>query len=223
MKPQEILDALQWRYSVKKFDAGKKIEESIWQNILDAAVLTPSSFGLQPWQFLDVRNVELREKLVLASYGQKQVAESSHLLVLTCKKTMDEAHLDRFLAVSQKIRKANAMAIIGENGATDYAGENFKAITLSFIQSLSAEQNFIWNANQIYIVLGNILTVAAMLGIDAIPMEGFEAEKYNEILHIDKNYTAKLVVPFGYRSAQDKNATYNKVRFDKSEIVKTIV
>jgi nitroreductase len=222
MKPQEILDALHWRYSVKKFDSTKKIEESIWQNILDAAVLTPSSFGLQPWQFLDVRNVELREKLVLASYGQKQVAESSHLLVLTCKKTMDHAHLDRFLAVSQKIRKANAMAIIGENGATDYSAENFKAITLSFIQSLSAEQNFIWNANQIYIVLGNILTVAAMLGVDAIPMEGFEAEKYNEILHIDKNYTAKLVVPFGYRSAQDKNATYNKVRFDKSEIVKII-
>jgi nitroreductase len=62
-----------------------------------------------------------------------------------------------------------------------------------------------------------------MLGIDAVPMEGFESEKYNEILQIDKNYTAKLVVPFGYRHAEDKNATYNKVRFDKSEIVKTIL
>ncbi len=86
MKPTEtILAALRWRYATKQFDPSKKIDEPTWQALEEALVLSPSSFGLQPWKFFVVNNPELRQQLVPLSWGQTQVIEASHLVIFAVK------------------------------------------------------------------------------------------------------------------------------------------
>ena len=213
-----ILEALRWRYSVKKFDPTKKIKDEDLKTLQQALILTASSLGLQPWKFIFVKNQNLRAQLVEHSFGQKQVAEASDLLVIAAKKNMDEAYVEAYLKRSSIERKTDAMAISLGKGVTSYNVEDYKRVTMGFIKNFG-DNILAWNQKQCYIALGNLLTVAAFLKIDTLPMEGFVPEKYNEILEIPQDYTATLVVPLGYRSEEDKNSKYNKVRFSEEELI----
>ncbi|MEM6279680.1 MAG: nitroreductase family protein, partial [Verrucomicrobiota bacterium] len=110
--PQQILDALNWRYATKVFDPAKKIPSDQWKALEESLVLTPSSFGLQPWEFVIVEDPETREDLVQHSWNQRQVADASHLLVIALRTDVDEAYVDHFVKRVEEVR--------GEPGFTGY-------------------------------------------------------------------------------------------------------
>lgn len=210
LTPEQVLEQLHWRYATKEFDATKKIPESLWKALEQSLVLSPSSFGLQPWKFFVVNNSEIRNQLVEHSWGQKQVVEASHLVILAIKKDVDGKDVDRYVA-----RMAEVQGVSVENL------QGYGNMVKGFLQNppfpLEANE---WAARQTYIALGFYMTCAAMLGIDTCPMEGFVPAKYDEVLGLDKRgYSAVVVCPAGYRAEDDKYATKPKVRYATEDVV----
>jgi len=206
----DIIKALNWRYATKQFDATKKLSESDVNTLLEAARLSPSSFGLQPWKFIVVTNPEVRKKIRAAAWDQSQVTDASHLVVFTVDKNVDDAFVDAYVA---DIAQTRGVSIADLKAFGDTMKGAVKARG-------SAETVKNWSARQVYIALGTLLTSAAVLGIDACPMEGFDNKKVDEILGLDKLGVESLAfAALGYRANEDEVKKYKKVRFLKSEVV----
>ena len=208
--PEQILEQLNWRYATKKFDPTKKIPDSVWKTLEQSLVLSPSSFGLQPWKFFVVNNSEIRHQLVEHSWGQTQVVEASHLVVLAIQKDVDNEDVDRYVKRMSEVREVPLPNLQG------YA-DTVKGFLQNPPYPLDVNE---WAARQTYIALGFYMTCAAMLGIDTCPMEGFIPAKYDEVLGLDKQgYTAVVVCPAGYRADDDKYATMPKVRYATENVL----
>jgi nitroreductase len=207
---EQLLTQLRWRYATKQFDPQGKIDAENWAALEEALVLTPSSFGLQPWKFVVVADQTTREKLLPASYGQRQIVDASHLVVFAIKKNLGEQDVDAHINRIIEIRGASRESLAGLRNI----------MVSSIVKELDNAARNTWAANQIYIALGSFLTSAALLGIDACPMEGIEPEKYDEILGLEKRGLGTIVVATaGYRSATCKYAAHKKVRFPKEEVL----
>jgi nitroreductase len=210
---EQLLQQLQWRYATKQFDPARKISVPDWAALEDALVLSPSSFGLQPWKFVVVTNPALREKLVPVSWGQRQVAEASHLVVFALKKNFSEADVTAYIERISAVRGIPAAAL----------GQYNDMMVGSLFKGRDAAARKAWAIDQIYIALGNFLTSAAVLGIDTCPMEGIDPVKYDEILGLDALGLASVVVGVaGYRAATDKYAALKKVRFEHKDVIVTL-
>jgi nitroreductase len=208
--PEQVLAQLQWRYAVKKFDPTQKIAPDVWNVLEQSLVLSPSSFGLQPWKFFVVDNPELRQQLLEHSWNQPQVTEASHLVVLAIKKEMTDADVDRYVEDMSNTRN---VPIDGLAGLT----KMIKGFMANPNKGFTTAE---WAIRQVYIAIGQFMTSAAMLGVDTCPMEGFNPAKYDEILGLSAmGYASVLVCPAGYRAADDKYAVMPKVRFPQSEMV----
>jgi nitroreductase len=208
--PDELLNQLNWRYATKQFDSQRKISPETWAALEASLVLTPSSFGLQPWKFLIVTDPEVRKQLVPASWGQRQVADASHLVVFAVKRNFGEADIDAYLNRITAVR-----------GATrDSLGGYREVMVGNLITNRTDVGRKNWATNQAYIALGNFLTSAALLGIDACPLEGIELAKYDEILGLEKQgLSAVVAAAAGYRALTDKYAAAKKVRFERSDVL----
>lgn len=210
-KNKEIIESLNWRYATKKFDATKKISQEDLDTLKESLRLTPSSYGLQPWKFLIIENKELRSKLREHSWGQAQVTDASHLFVLCTYTDTTDDFIDAHIRNTAEIRNIDAATLQGYS--------NFVKAKMT---ELTAEQKQTWNSKQAYIALGQLMTVCAELRIDATPMEGFEPEKYNEILGLnERGLHATLVCPVGYRSEEDAAQHTTKVRKPLNDLFKT--
>jgi nitroreductase len=207
MTTPELLDALNWRYATKAFDASKLIPAETWSALEESLVLTPSSFGLQPWKFLVIQDKALRESLVPHAWNQPQIADCSHLVVMTVKKSLSVADIDAFIARIVEVRGGTADALLG-----------YRKMMLG-----SHEQGFMstdWAKKQAYIALGQFMAACALLKIDTCPMEGFVAPKFDEILGLEaQGMTTAVLCPAGYRSADDKYAVIPKVRFAAKDVI----
>lgn len=206
----QLINQLNWRYATKQFDSQRKISASDWATLEDALVLTPSSFGLQPWKFVVVSDPAVREKLVPASWGQRQVADASHFVVFAIKKNLGEKDIDNYLSRIAEVRGVPRETLGG-----------FRDMMVgSLIKGLDDTKRNTWATKQIYIALGNFLTSAALLGVDACPMEGIDPAKYDEILGLDKRGLSTVVAAAaGYRAATDNYSQAKKVRFHRDEVL----
>jgi nitroreductase len=205
----EFLSKLNWRYAVKGFDATKKIPADQLENLLEALRLAPSSYGLQPWKFVVVENVELREKLKAASWGQGQTTDASHLLVLCRKESVDQAEIDRFIQTTASERGQELTEL-----------DAYKKMMEGGILSMDAARQEVWASKQVYLALGVLLSACASADIDACPMEGFDSAQYDQILDLPgKGLRSVVVCAVGYRSADDKYAMAKKVRYPKDEVI----
>lgn len=210
---ETLLQSLQWRYATKSFDRGREIPAEIWAALEEALRLTPSSYGLQPWKFLVIRNQGIKDSLVSASYGQGQVAECSHLLVIAVKEAVSLADVDRWIEVIAETRGVPVDSL-------DFFR---KMIIGDVVTGARSADGLGWAKLQAYIALGNFMTSAALLGIDCCPMEGFVAKRYDEILGLKaRGLTAAVVCPAGYRAESDKHAHLPKARFGPEEVIETI-
>lgn len=208
--PEDLLAIQQWRYATKKFDAERKIPADIWSTLEATLVLTPSSFGLQPWKFVVVENPALREQLAQHSWGQKQVSEASHLVVFCVKNELTEADIDVFLARVTEVQNTPPERLAGFR----------KMLVATVIDSCIAPSQKEWSVRQVYIALGNFMTSCAALGIDTCPMEGFDSVKYDELLGLTPlGLSAIALCPAGYRSVGDKSAGAPKVRFPAEDMI----
>lgn len=208
--PNEIAQsALTWRYAVKKFDPAKKIPAVTWQTLEHSLVLSPSSFGLQPWKFFVVDNPETRAKLLPVSWGQKQVVDASHLVVFAVKANVGPADAQRLIDRTSEVRGVPAAAL-----------EGYKGMMVGSLTGLAPAEVDAWMVRQVFIALGVFLTTAAFLGVDACPMEGFQPEKYDEILGLPaKGYKSVVLATAGYRHPEDRTANAPKVRYPHTEVV----
>lgn len=208
---EQVLQQLNWRYATKKFDPTQKIPPEVWHNLENSLVLAPSSFGLQPWKFFVVNNPEIRQQLVEHSWGQTQVVDASHLVVLAIKKDLSEADVDYYVQYMSAVRQVPVDALQG-----------LANVIKNFLKNPPVNLKE-WAARQVYIALGQFMTAAAMLGIDTCPMEGFNPAKYDEILGLtEQGYSAVVVCPAGYRAADDKYAAMPKVRYPSEEVVQYV-
>ena len=205
----DFLQALNWRYATKNFDATKKIPAETLELLLEAARLAPSSFGLQPWKFVLVENAELREKLKAASWGQAQITDSSSVLVLCRKEAFGESDVQAYVEETAQTR-----------GEAVENLEGYKQMMLGALKGKDAAAMATWSAEQVYLALGVLLSAAAVNGVDACPMEGFDPAQYDEILGLkEKGLRSVVICALGYRSESDKYSSAKKVRFSKETLV----
>jgi len=201
-----------WRYATKKFDATKKISNEDLTSLKEAIRLTASSYGLQPYKVLIVENPDLRAQLQPVSWGQSQIVDASHLLVFANIINFGEKEIDATINNMATTRNLPLEALQGY-------GDFMK----SKLVSLPEDVKNTWTSKQTYLALGNLLNAAAELKIDVTPMEGFEPEKYNEILGLEKlGLNASLVATIGYRHEEDATQHYAKVRKSEEELFVTI-
>ena len=209
IKPETLINQLNWRYATKQFDPTRKITASDWTTLEEALRLTPSSGGLQPWKFIVVTDPAVRAKLRPASYGQPQITDASHLVVFAAKNNFSEADVDAHL---QNVARAQGVPV---ESLAQFRG----MLVGGIVQAMDEVTRNAWAHNQAFIALGNLLTSAALLGIDACPMEGFDHAQYDEILGLKANgYSSAVIATLGYRSPADKYASAPKVRFPKQQV-----
>lgn len=209
----KLLDALTWRYATKTFDAAKKISDVTWKALEESLVLSPSSFGLQPYRFLVVEDPSVRAKLQPHSWNQSQVVDASHYIVMAGRTAMTEAEIDLFLDRVVEVR-----------GIPRESLDGYRGMMYGSLLSPGAEARIPhWAALQAYIALGNLMTSAALLGIDTCAIEGFVPAEYDAILGLrEQGYASVVCCALGYRSAEDKYALAAKVRFPAANLIKKI-
>ncbi|HEY4246143.1 MAG TPA: NAD(P)H-dependent oxidoreductase [Lacunisphaera sp.] len=209
LSPEQLVERLDWRYAVKQFDPLRKIDASTWQSLEEALRLSPSSGGLQPWKFLVVTDPAVREKLVAASFGQMQVRDASHLVVFTAKKNFGAADVDAHIRNMAAMRNVSVESLEGLRGM----------LMGGIVNAKNPAAREAWAARQTYLALGVLVTAAAVLGIDAGPMEGFLPDQYDAILNLDQQgLTTTVICTLGYRSETDRYAGLAKVRFNHDDI-----
>tara|TARA_B110000091_G_C13750525_1_gene447473 strand:+ start:446 stop:1078 length:633 start_codon:yes stop_codon:yes gene_type:complete len=203
------IESLKWRYAVKKFDSNKSLTEAQINTLKDAFNLTATSYGLQPLKLVVLNNKMIQKELVAHSWNQSQVLDASHLLVICIPKQYSSEEVEKYFSLVQKIRNTPAEI-----------NKPFQEFLTAEIKKKTQEELFLWNKNQAYIAIGNLLTICALEKIDSCPMEGFIPEKYNEVLKLDShNLTATLVLPVGFRAEDDYMKDLKKVRKNIKDVV----
>ena len=210
MTSDTLITQLNWRYATKAFDPVKKIAAADWAALEQALILTPSSYGMQPYKFLVITDPAVKEKLVPASWNQRQPADCSHYIVFAARTANSVADVDEYMARIAEVR----------GGSADALGGFKKMLVADVVDGERGKAATEWAARQAYIALGNFMTAAAVLGIDTCPMEGFVPTQYDEILGLrEKGLTAAVACAAGYRAAEDKYAALPKVRFPASKLI----
>ncbi|HJE02493.1 MAG TPA: NAD(P)H-dependent oxidoreductase [Aliarcobacter thereius] len=185
-----FMEAMDFRHACKAFDDTKKISDETINYILEAGRKSPSSFGQEPWKFLVITNQELKQKLRPACWNQVQITSCSHLVIILAKIKDVKAES------SEVLRKFNRRRLPKE-AVEAYVKKYANHLKDDFV---SDKTTFAWSARQTYIALGNMMTAAAVKGVDSCPIEGFEKDKLEELLNLDKTkYQVSVVLPFGYR------------------------
>ena len=210
LTPEQLLERLNWRYAVKRFDPDKKIPADVWAALEQSLVLAPSSFGLQPWKFLVVDDDALREQLRAASWNQSQVVDADRYVVITALRTTTEDDVDRYIAHQ-----------CATHGTEESALKGYRDVIAGFlVKSWAAKDLFGWNARQAYIALGQLMNGAAAMGVDTCPMEGVDMARYDELLGLKgTRYATLCACAVGYRSAEDKYAGAPKVRYPLDQVI----
>jgi nitroreductase/dihydropteridine reductase len=200
-------NALAWRYATQKYDATKKISDEDMTEILEAINSAPTSYGLQPFKLIHVKSPELRKQLRAVSYDQSPVTDASDLVVFTVNRNMEDTHVDSYMERIVEVREVERERL-----------NRFQENIVDVLSNLSSAELIAWNTKQAYIGLGFGLVMAAHLGIDSTPMEGFQKEKYDDILGLTDEH-AVLVLTFGYRSDEDHTQHHKKVRKTLEQLV----
>ena len=209
----QLLAAQAWRYATKQFDASKTIPAPVWQALEGSLVLSPSSYGLQPWQFFVVTNPDLRAKLRPHSWNQTQVTDASHLVVFAIPDKVDVSYMEKYLARIAEVRSVTIESL-------GFYRDMMMADVIAGPRQAWVNE---WAARQVYIALGNFMTSAALVGVDTCPLEGIDPREYDAILDLPAmGFNTIVACAAGYRSADDKYATLPKVRFEKSDLIRYI-
>jgi nitroreductase len=202
-------EAMDFRHACKLFDEDKKISDKDIKFILEAGRKSPSSFGMEAWKFLVITNEDLKVKIRPACWNQAQVTSCSHLVIVL-------AGID-----SVKVESGLPQMRFTRREMTQEQLDFYMNLYSSHLkETLSSDKNiYSWTARQTYIAAGNMMTAAAVLGIDSCPIEGLDKEEVEKILGLNiSQYQVSLVLPFGYRI----NEQSSQLRLDFDEVIEFI-
>ena len=185
-----FMEAMDFRHACKIFDETKKVSEENINYILEAGRKSPSSFGMEPWKFLVITNEDLKEKLKPFCWNQPQITTCSHLVVIL-------AAIDAVKAASGEVERKFKRREMPQDKLDFYMG----LYASHLANTLSSDENvYAWTAKQTYIAMGNMMTAAAIKGVDSCPIEGFEKQNVEKVLGLDSSkYQVSCILPFGYR------------------------
>lgn len=205
----KLLDALQWRYAVKKMN-GTKVPAEKLETIIEATRLAPSGFGLTPYSIIVVEDEETRKKLQPAFYNQSQVVDGSVVIVFAAWNTISEKEIAEYM---QEIADQRSVAV-------DTLKDFSSAVNGSF-KNKTPEQARVWADKQTYLALGFSLVAAAAEEIDATPMEGFAPDAVDEILGLKAlGLHSTVALTLGFRdAANDYLVNAKKVRRTTDKLV----
>lgn len=205
----KIQQALHWRYATKVFDKTKSVAKEDIDTIIEAGRMAPTAYGLQPFNIFHITNEETRKKLQEVSYGQPQIVNASDLFLIAARTDVDEAYITEYVERTAKTRGMSVDML-----------EDFKQMMLVDIVSRSEEARLMWAGRQAYIALGMMLETAALLGVDACPMEGFDTNAVDSVLGLPERHLKSLgYMAVGFRGEGDMFAEIAKVRFEKDVLV----
>ena len=204
----ELINSLNWRYATKKYDASKKISKQDLETLKEATKLSVSSMGLQPYRILVIDNPELREKLQPAAYNQSQITDASQLFVFAIEKNIGEKQISAYMKNISETRGIPVDSL-----------EGFSGMIQGFVNGLDENGKENWAKKQAYLALSTLVNTAATLKIDATPMEGFNAQQFDEILGLDAlGLTTAVIATVGYRHDEDATQHFKKVRKSNEEL-----
>ena len=207
----DIIEALNWRYAVKQFDPTRKLTYEQLDRITEALRLTATSMGMQLMHFFVVENHELKKEMRKVSFGQSQVEDASHMIVMCRRAEVLQSDIEDIIEAAVTSKKASREELKG-----------YQTMISSTITMEESMRNN-WMDNQVYIALGNLMTVCAAEQIDACPMEGFNKNALDELLGLpEKGWNAVVMCAIGYRSKDDKYAVLPKARKNKEKLISHI-
>lgn len=206
----------QTRYTTKAFDASRRIPAETFEEIRTLLRHAPSSVNSQPWHFVVASSEEAKARIAKATqpgyaYNEAKIRNASHVIVFCARAAFDDAHLASLLEQEDKDgRFATPEAKAGQNTARRFY------VNLHRFDTKDAQH---WMEKQVYLALGTALLGASTLGIDACPMEGFDARILDEELGLRaQGLTAIIILALGYRSPEDFNAKLPKSRLPEASI-----
>ncbi len=205
-----LLEDLRWRYACKRFDPARAISPEVWSALEQALMLSPSSYGLQPYRFIVINDRALRERLKPAAHNQAQILDASHLVVFAAHTDMTVERIDQFLQLTASVRKITVDRLAAYR--TNILGDLVQGPRHAIIRD--------WCKRQTYLALGMLLASAASLGVDACPMEGFKPPEVDELLGLPQQGLASTVLcTLGYRLPDDPAGSLPRVRFPESDLI----
>lgn len=217
MDQEALLAALHSRHACKSFDPARKIEAADFDLILEAGRLSPSSFGFEPWRFLVIQDPALRQALVQTAWGARtQFPTASHVVAILARQDLrwDSAYLGEHM---RSIKGLDEAAIAERR-------ERIRSFQQHDFGLLGRpEALFEWACRQTYLALANMMTIAALLGIDSCPCEGFNRRDAEAVLARhglleQPVWGLAVMVSFGYR-VKDPPA---KTRWPRERVVQWV-
>ena len=203
-----IIENLNWRYATKKYDASKVLSSEQVDLLMETIRLAPSSFGVQPYTIINVKDKDVREKLKAAAWEQTQITDASDLVLFTVPTNLNDSDIEKFIQNTSDTRGVSLESL-----------EEYSNMIKGSVNSRTPEEKISWSAKQAYIALGILLVAAAEQKIDATPMEGFDNAQFDEILDLkSKGLTTVVIAALGYRSEDDEYAGLAKVRKAKEDM-----
>ncbi len=205
----QFLEAMHFRHACKEFDPSRQIPDDIFQSILEAGRLSPSSFGFEPWKFLVVQNAALREKIRSLSWGgQGQLPTASHVVVLLARKPACMQPDGQYICQTIMTETQH----LPEDLRLQRCDKFRKFLDEDFCLTGNERAHFEWAARQCYIAMANMLTMAAFLRIDSCPIEGFsknavEALLAKEGLLYPEEFGVACMMAFGFRKKEPRPKT----------------
>ncbi|WP_299284898.1 NAD(P)H-dependent oxidoreductase [uncultured Tateyamaria sp.] len=204
----QVSEALNWRYAVKAF-SDQEIPQDILDALIDALRLAPSFVGLQPYRVSVLQDTELRQRLIPHSFNQVKVATSSALFVVSVDTKITDKTVEDYVC-----------ELAAARGVEPSKMADLEAKAKAYVGTMTADVRVDWAKRQAYLAVGQLLTAAAILGVDACPMEGFSAADYDRILGLtERGQTTTLLIAAGYRAADDRFASLPKFRRSTGEFV----
>ncbi len=211
-----IIEAAKRRYATKVFDPERKISDADVQTLKTIIQLSPSSINIQPWRVLMTDKEEGKRQISQATEGdysinQQKILDASHVMVLCISNSIDQRHLDRVLAKEK----------VDGRYSNDGIFNTTKDLYNAYLEGVSSRHGGTeaWAINQAYIALGSLLLAAADMGIDTLPMEGYDSEILTDVLNLkEKNLTPVVLVALGYHTDDDFNFKLQKSRFGLEDI-----
>lgn len=188
----KLIVALNWRYATKRM-TGEKIDQSVVDQIIEAARLAPTSAGLQPIHIFVISNPEVKAQIQPIALGQPQIVESSHLLVFTSwdkitAEALDKVHTD-MNALRNLPRETTAQT---------------EANLHNLFSTFTEEEQYHHTSKQAHIALGLAIGAAAELGVDTTPMEGFDKVGLDAFLNLrEKGLRSVVLLALGKRKIEE--------------------
>lgn len=207
----DVLEALKWRYAVKKFDENKSLDEVKVTKILKSVSLTATSMGMQLMSFIVTDKDQVKQNILPIAFNQPQIVDSSHLIILCRKDKVIEEDIEEIVNITSNLRD------VEENQLDGYRKMLESTLTMN------RQQQITWMENQVYLAMGNLLTICAVEKVDACPMEGFDRNKLDELLDLpNKGLRSVLMCPIGFRSDDDKYNGLPKIRRPNTKLIQKI-